>query len=83
MYVQESSAEPNARRKMGVDDAQKRASYRKAHGGGDDQGMEFWPPFEKKYGKGIVDEKTGRLIDGGVPNVEGEKRQVKKWFGIW
>ena len=65
---------------MGVDDAQKRASYRKAHGGGEDQGMEFWPPFEEKYGKGVVDEKTRRLVEGAPVN---EKRQVKKWFGIW
>ena len=80
MYEHDSSAAGNAKRKMGVDDAQKRASYRKAHGGGEDQGMEFWPPFEEKYGKGVVDEKTRRLVEGAPVN---EKRQVKKWFGIW
>ena len=79
-YEREKSGAANAKRKMGIDDAQKRASYRKAHGEGEDQGMEFWPPFEEKYGQGVVDEKTGRLLEGGLAN---KKKQVRKWFGIW
>lgn len=81
-YLEESSAEANAQRKMGIDDAQKRASYRKAHGGEDDQGMQFWPAFEERYGKGVVDERTGRLVEGGVPSAEDQKK-YKTGSGIW
>ncbi|KAL9103389.1 MAG: hypothetical protein Q9163_001565 [Psora crenata] len=69
--IYEASLVEGEQRKRGVDDAQKRASYRRAHGGGDDQGMEFWPPFEEREGK----------IERPI-NAE-DKRFVKKWFGIW
>ncbi|KAL9639987.1 MAG: hypothetical protein Q9164_000565 [Protoblastenia rupestris] len=71
-YNYETSQRANEERYRGIDDAQKRASYRRAHGGGENQGMQFWPPFEEREGK------VERPINEGQ-----EKRKVKMWFGIW
>ena len=73
-------------RKHGVDDCQKRASYRKAHGGGDDQGMQWWPDFERKYGHMVVDKKTGRLTDDQAVKKEYEGEvfwKVVKLYNKW
>ena len=73
-------------RKHGVDDCQKRASYRKAHGGGDDQGMQWWPDFERKYGEMVVDKKTGRLTDDQEVKKEYEGEvfwKVVKLYNKW
>ena len=82
--LQETSAQASSKNARGVDDAQKRASYRKAHGEDpDEQGMEYWPPFENRYGHCVIDEKTGRLVDASTLPNRGVKPQPKKWFGIW
>ena len=73
-------------RKHGIDDCQKRASYRKAHGGGDDQGMMWWPEFEKKYGNMVVDRKTGRLTDDQELKKEYESEvfsKIQKLYSKW
>lgn len=42
MSIQEASMEASIKRKRDVDDAQKRAAYRKAHGIVDNQGVVAW-----------------------------------------
>ncbi|KAG8531110.1 uncharacterized protein KY384_004467 [Bacidia gigantensis] len=80
----EQSMPSYTKNQRGVDDVQKRASYRKAHGGDpDDQGVEYWPPFEKKYGHCVIDERSGRLVDASTLPNNGVRPQPKKWFGIW
>ena len=79
----ESSREPVERKDREVDDMCKRASYRKAHGEEKEQQIEFWPEFEKRYGKMVIDEKTGRLVDENTLPNKGEKPRRKVWLGIF
>jgi hypothetical protein len=76
-----TTAETMERRKRKVEDVQKRAAYRKAHG------MEM----DESFG-GWTAKSDGQLLGPGMPiaDVEGEqteqarpKKPLKKWLGIW
>lgn len=77
-----TAAETAERRKQKVDDVQKRAQYRKAHGLDQDEGFGGWTAKSDN-------ELIGPAIpsgDGSISpeEVEVKKRPpVKKWLGIW
>ena len=96
------------KRKRDMDDAQKRITYRRAHGleDEDSQGLGGWLPTsgEKSSGSGAkahgaferpVGVEPGQEVeaDGVMENgdtrvrpyndLEGRKKPVKKWLGIW
>ena len=79
----ESSKGPVSMKDRDVEDMQKRASYRKAHGDEKNQQIEFWPEFEKRYGRMVIDEKTGRLVDEETLPNKGERPRRKLWLGIF
>ena len=64
-------------------DITKQASYRKAHGEEKEQQVEFWPEFERRYGKMVIDEKTGRLVDENTLPNKGVRKESKLWFGVF
>jgi hypothetical protein len=76
-----TTAETMERRKRKVEDVQKRAAYRKAHGMETDESFGGWTA-----------KNDGQLLGPGMPigDVEGEqteqarpKKPLKKWLGIW
>ncbi|PMD23827.1 hypothetical protein NA56DRAFT_568375 [Hyaloscypha hepaticicola] len=76
-----TTAETMERRKRKVEDVQKRAAYRKAHGMETDESFGGWTA-----------KSDGQLLGPGMPigDVEGEqteqarpKKPLKKWLGIW
>ena len=77
-----TAAETAERRKAKVDDVQKRAQYRKAHGLDQDEGFGGWTAKSDS-------ELIGPAIPSGdgsmtAEEVEVKKRPpVKKWLGIW
>lgn len=82
-----TTAETYEKRKRKVDDVQKRAAYRKAHGLDKDESFGGWTAKadEQSLGPAIP---TGDsvVVDGGEQSTEPvvrEKRALKKWFGIW
>ncbi len=90
MSLQESSHEASIKRRRGVEDAQKQALYRKAHGYEDEEGIEPWAGTgfangDVAVGANAMAGNPERADDAGktgdVPIRE--RRQVKKWLGIW
>lgn len=76
------AAETADRRKRSVDDVQKRAAYRKAHGLDQEEGFGGWTAKTDK-------ELLGPAMPSGdgsmtaEEQVEKRKPPVKKWLGIW
>jgi hypothetical protein len=87
-----TTAETMERRKRKVEDVQKRAAYRKAHGMDTDEGFGGWTAKSEKevLGPGIpvgdVAEAPEGQADVAVAEeqvVKREKKPLKKWLGIW
>lgn len=87
-----TTAETMERRKRKVEDVQKRAAYRTAHGLDKDESFGGWTAKSEKevLGPGIpvADVVDAQVGEGETPIVEQqvvrqEKRPVKKWLGIW
>lgn len=87
-----NTAETMERRRRKVEDVQKRAAYRKAHGLDTDEGFGGWTAKSEKevLGPGIpvsdvVEAQEGQgetaIVEQQV--VTQEKKPLKKWLGIW
>jgi len=76
------TAETMERRKRKVEDVQKRAAYRKAHGLEKDEAFGGWTAKsdEQLLGPGIP---TGDAEGAPTEQVVREKKPLKKWLGIW
>ncbi|OCK87273.1 uncharacterized protein K441DRAFT_623398 [Cenococcum geophilum 1.58] len=96
MHTVYISAQTAERRKKKVEDVQKRAEYRKAHGLDKEEGFGGWMARkdEEVLGPGlraadrVVNEGgsagEGEAADSGVyTDFEGRRKPVKKWLGIW
>ena len=96
MHTAYISAQTAERRKKKVEDVQKRAEYRKAHGLDKEEGFGGWTARkdEEVLGPGlraadrVVNEGEGagegEAADSGVnTDFEGRRKPVKKWLGIW
>ncbi|KAL9124428.1 MAG: hypothetical protein Q9217_006237 [Psora testacea] len=70
--VRETSNSVGEKRKRGIDDAQKRGSYRRVHSGDPNQGIELWPPFEEREGK----------IQRPIKEEDRERFRFR-WWGMW
>ena len=96
MHTAYISAQTAERRKKKVEDVQKRAEYRKAHGLDKEEGFGGWTARkdEEVLGPGL--RAADRVVhEGGSPgegevtgsglhtDFEGRRKPVKKWFGIW
>lgn len=88
------TAETQERRRKKVEDVQKRAEYRKAHGLDKDEGFGGWTarddnemmgPGLKGVANGAVARGEEEMVNekGMYTDFEGRKRPLKKWLGIW
>ncbi|EON67392.1 hypothetical protein W97_06645 [Coniosporium apollinis CBS 100218] len=79
MHTAYITAETQERRRRKVEDVQKRAEYRKAHGLEGEQGLGGWTAKTEGEGMGpaLADDRDT------YTDFEGKKRPVKKWLGIW
>ncbi|GAM83559.1 hypothetical protein ANO11243_015470 [Dothideomycetidae sp. 11243] len=98
MHTDYITAETIARREAKVDDVRKRSEYRKAHGIDEESGIGGWtfrsdntPPATLADAE-RVDSSTSAeeqspvakaSADGDYVDFTGERKKVKKWFGIW
>ncbi|TKX22364.1 hypothetical protein C1H76_5472 [Elsinoe australis] len=94
MHTDYITQETIARREAKVDDVKKRGEYRKAHGIDEEAGIGGWTFRTDKKPETLAD---AAVREGGEQSVveqsqvgkneyvdfSGEKKQVKKWFGIW
>ncbi|KAF2156040.1 hypothetical protein K461DRAFT_291000 [Myriangium duriaei CBS 260.36] len=98
MHTDHITAETIARREAKVDDVRKRSEYRKAHGIDEEAGIGGWTFRSESVEKTTLadaereggtspaldqspvapENATGEYVDFG-----GERKPVKKWFGIW
>ncbi|KAL8659895.1 MAG: hypothetical protein Q9226_000189 [Calogaya cf. arnoldii] len=93
MHTDHVSAATAERRKKKVDDVQKRSRYRKAHGLEDEQGLGGWTAKTdaESLGPAIptgtlpeIDAASKAPVDRpAYVDVEGKRRPVKRWLGIW
>ncbi|KUJ18119.1 uncharacterized protein LY89DRAFT_684045 [Mollisia scopiformis] len=86
-----NTAETMERRRRKVEDVQKRAAYRKAHGLDTEEGFGGWTAKSEKevLGPGIpindvaiAQEGEGEIVPE-QQDVRHEKKPLKKWLGIW
>ncbi|KAJ9648007.1 hypothetical protein H2199_001784 [Coniosporium tulheliwenetii] len=79
MHTAYITAETQERRRRKVEDVQKRAEYRKAHGLESEQGLGGWTAKKEgeEMGPALAEERDT------YTDFEGKKRPVKKWLGIW
>lgn len=91
LHTARSTAETMERRMRKVEDVQKRAAYRKAHGLDQNEGFGGWTAKTDAESIGPVLTVPDLVVEGvqtkPVP-VDGEPARetrppVKKWFGIW
>ena len=77
-----NTAETMERRKRKVEDVQKRAAYRKAHGLEKDETFGGWTAKsdEQLLGPAIP---VGDSEGGSPEEIVRQKRPLKKWLGIW
>lgn len=75
MHVQHESMRVREQRHQRIEDAEKRRQYRVAHG------ME--EPNEGEKEKEKVDDQSPIAQDGEYVDFDGNKKPIKKWFGIW
>lgn len=87
-----NTAETMERRKRKVEDVQKRAAYRKAHGLDTDEGFGGWTAKTEAETLGpsipvsdVVEaaERQGEAPIAEQQVVRQEKKPLKKWLGIW
>jgi hypothetical protein len=89
--AERTTAETMERRKRKVEDVQKRAQYRKAHGMEQDEGFGGWTAKsdEQSLGPAIpLGNSDGQSPIAEEGNSDGseqvrEKKPLKKWLGIW
>jgi hypothetical protein len=89
--AERTTAETMERRKRKVEDVQKRAQYRKAHGMEQDEGFGGWTvkSDEQSLGPAIpLGNSDGQSPITEEGNSDGseqvrEKKPLKKWLGIW
>lgn len=79
------TAETMERRKKKVEDVQKRAAYRKAHGLEKDESFGGWTAKndEQLLGPGIPIGDAEGGEGASTEQVAREKKPLKKWLGIW
>lgn len=87
------SAQTAERRRKKVEDVQKRAEFRKAHGIDQGEGFGGWtakeegeglgPALGAAAGAGAAAVGAGADEKGVYTDFEGRKKPVKKWLGIW
>ncbi|KAK4987138.1 hypothetical protein LTR50_004835 [Elasticomyces elasticus] len=84
MHVSYVSAQTAEKRRRKVEDVQKRAEYRKAHGL-DQDGLFGWTAKtnEESIGPALREEGTVTSEDEAFKDFEGKRRPVRKWLGIW
>lgn len=95
MHTAYISAQTAERRRKKVEDVQKRAEFRKAHGMDSDEGFGGWtaksdserlgPALETgAAGAGAMVEERATADEKGVyTDFEGRRKPVRKWLGIW
>lgn len=74
--IRSTSDRVHDERTRGLEDMQKRASYRKMHGGSVNDGVEFWPPFEDR-------ENPLERPLGFIPGGDTQERRSRRYFGIF
>ena len=87
LTTEHTTAETMDRRKRKVDDVQKRAQYRKAHGLDADEAVGGWTAKTDAESLGPAIPVGDGVAAGAEPGSEEpvvrEKKHVKKWLGIW
>jgi len=89
LQTAKNTAETMERRQRKVEDVQKRAAFRKAHGLDTNEGFGGWTAKTEveSIGPAIpvadIPEQTGTMATEPVQEERPRRPQVKKWFGIW
>jgi hypothetical protein len=85
LQTAKNTAETMERRKRKVEDVQKRAAFRKAHGLDTNDGFGGWTAKRDDQGLGPVIPVADLTGDEGQQVDQERQRRpaIKKWFGIW